>query len=733
MKTALKVTLIFVLICSGILLFSGNLLYSESDTPGIPLEKDPVNVSINPLTNEAIAVNKKSGSVSVVDLNSQTVIYTIPVGKFPKGSALDSESNLALIANKHDDNVSIIDLNSYEVISNIDVGKHPEGIAVNPLTHTALIANHKDNTVSVIDLMTYSVIDTIAVGKHPIDIAIDPELGLGLVVNEKDDNVSVIDLDTYEITEEIAVGKKPQAIAVNPLTHIAAVVNRNDNSLTVINLLTWEIDDIAVLKHPVDIVINPLDNRALVICEKDNKLLIIDLDTGIIIDEYLINKKSEAVAVNPYTNIAGVVDTKTDSLTLIQLSNPVPYINLITPDTILRGNSDTLINIQGSGFLQSSTVTMLTPDPYSLTPDFIDNNNIQAVIPEEKLLNTGSYSVAVENPAPEGGISNPLDIQIVNPVPTITALDPAETTAGAGPLTVNIYGTGFFDDTAVYVNGISRPFTLLSQTLIQIIMTASDIETGGYLDITVSNLLPGGGLSTPSVFTVLNPVPVLSSISPSSITAGSPEFTLTLTGNNFVNTSVVSFNGQQLQTTYINSTGLEAVVPATAVQTPSDYSVKVINPAPGGGESASLLFTVTIPLEVTITSPSDGDIVETSEISVQGTAVSSYPITSVTINGVPASLSGSDFSALITLNIGSNLITANATDSNGDTDTASITVTYEPSVEPPPVTGESGYIDGHVYNSRTGCQWSSKNVPVSVIEKCTTWKPSSLFSTSSAI
>ncbi len=33
----------------------------------------------------------------------------------------------------------------------------------------------------------------------------------------------------------------------------------------------------------------------------------------------------------------------------------------------------------------------------------------------------------------------------------------------------------------------------------------------------------------------------------------------------------------------------------------------------------------------------------------------------------------------------------------------------------------------------SNCQWSSKNVPVSVIEKCTTWKPSSLFSTSSAI
>ena len=59
---------------------------------------------------------------------------------------------------------------------------------------------------------------------------------------------------------------------------------------------------------------------------------------------------------------------------------------------------------------------------------------------------------------------------------------------------------GFFDDTTVYINGIQRPFTLISQTKIQIELKAEDLEYGRYLEVTASNPQPGGGLSNKATF-----------------------------------------------------------------------------------------------------------------------------------------------------------------------------------------------------------------------------------------
>ncbi len=712
MKPKIKTGLIFFFLSLVLIFPNYDILHSDPDIPGILVEKDPTDIAINPLTNEAVVTNEKSGSVSVVDLDIEQVIATISVGKKPKGIATDNAMNIAVAANSKDNTVTLIDLNTYETITTVPVGKDPEKVAVNQNTHTALVANHKDDSVSVIDLMTYTVISTIPVEKEPIDIAIDPELNIALVVNEKaekdkeddeddhkdkdkdkgksdnhddkdddgdddDDDehnyiVSIIDLNTYEVTGTVSAGKKPKAIDINPVTHIAVVANEKDNTLTIINLLTWESYDIPGEKHPEDVAVNPLDNRALVISEHDRKLILIDLDTDTIVREYSINKESEAVEVNPYTNTAGIVDSKTDSLTLIQLPNPVPMINSINPGTIIRGSSDTSINIEGSRFITSSTVYL---DGQALDTAFIDNDNIQAIIPGTLLLTAGAFPVTVVNPAPDGGTSNAVNLQVDNPVPVITLLDPAEAIAGTPSLTVNVNGTGFFDDTTLYVNGISRPLTLLNQTLLQLELTASDLETGGYLEITVSNPEPGGGVSSPAVFTMFNPVPVLTSISPSSATQGSPDFTLTLTGNNFLSTSVVSFNGQQLQTTYINSTGLEAVVPAIAVQASRDYPVKVINPGPGGGQSASLTFTVKPFLEIQITSPSDSETINKTKIIIKGTINSDTNDIGITVNGVIAEIMGNGWIANgVPLTTGTNTITAVVTDSHGNTDSKTITI-----------------------------------------------------------
>lgn len=93
--------------------------------------------------------------------------------------------------------------------------------------------------------------------------------------------------------------------------------------------------------------------------------------------------------------------------------------------------------------------------------------------------------------------------------------------------------------------------------------------------------------SPPVVFTVSDPVltPSITTTTPSQTSAGSPQFTLTVNGANFQSNSVVQWTPSAagsattaLVTTFVSSTKLTAVVPASLVTTKSTVNITVLNP-----------------------------------------------------------------------------------------------------------------------------------------------------------
>src|SRR5207244_747178 len=106
---------------------------------------------------------------------------------------------------------------------------------------------------------------------------------------------------------------------------------------------------------------------------------------------------------------------------------------------------------------------------------------------------------------------------------------------------------------------------------------------------------PGGGTSNAQIFTVNNPVPTTTSISPTNKIVGAAAFTLTVNGTNFVSTSVVQFAGSARTTTVVNSTQLTVSIPATDLTTAGTFNITVFSPTPGGGMSNAQTFTVVSP------------------------------------------------------------------------------------------------------------------------------------------
>jgi uncharacterized protein (TIGR03437 family) len=93
-----------------------------------------------------------------------------------------------------------------------------------------------------------------------------------------------------------------------------------------------------------------------------------------------------------------------------------------------------------------------------------------------------------------------------------------------------------------------------------------------------------------------NPVPVLTSLDPNSRLNNSGAFTLRALGSNFAPSSVVRWNGVNRMTTFESATELNASIPATDLATVGGAGgtaqVTVFTPAPGGGTSNALTFTI---------------------------------------------------------------------------------------------------------------------------------------------
>jgi hypothetical protein len=110
-------------------------------------------------------------------------------------------------------------------------------------------------------------------------------------------------------------------------------------------------------------------------------------------------------------------------------------------------------------------------------------------------------------------------------------------------------------------------------------------------DVTISASAGGNTVYASLAVTALPPS--LSSLAPSTVAAGGPALTLTLTGSGFLSGSVVRWNGADLATVYASDTQLTATIPAANRASAGAASVTVFNASPGGGTSNALTFTVT--------------------------------------------------------------------------------------------------------------------------------------------
>ena len=297
---------------------------------------------------------------------------------------------------------------------------------------------------------------------------------------------------------------------------------------------------------------------------------------------------------------------------LLPTPSPVPTISSLSPSKTFAGSGTLTLTVLGGGFTVRSTVEWNgNPRPTTL----IDNGTLSVAIPGTDLTTQGTAQVHVNTAAPGGGISSDLPF-VIGPPPTLTV----NTTlvAPGDPVTMTLAGGD---------GGALDQLTLAPVGSDDGIFYYSDYVGAGVTDRTWTVPMPStagayefrlfvnnarvAASPTVTVDPTVHPIPVASSLSPTSVVMGGSPFTLTVTGSRFIPSSVVRWNGMDRATTYVSATQLTASIGAADIAAAGAAQVMVFNPAPAGGTSSALAIAINPPpaIAVSATSVAPGGVV----------------------------------------------------------------------------------------------------------------------------
>jgi len=216
----------------------------------------------------------------------------------------------------------------------------------------------------------------------------------------------------------------------------------------------------------------------------------------------------------------------------------------------------------------------------------------------------------------------------------LTALAPNTAVAGSADLIVTATGSGYTTASVLKWNGTALTTNYVSTTSLTATIPASDLATPGSSSVTAADPSSGDAGSAVVQFTVTDQTaPTIVSLAPSSLTAGSPGFQLTITGTNFAPTAKVLWNGTAIPTTFDSPTQLTAQVTASQIAVVASVAVTVLNDTAANGTSNVSAFTVaSAPPAPSLTSvsPSSLPAFSTGVLTLTGTGFT--PSTLVLIN-----------------------------------------------------------------------------------------------------
>ena len=318
-----------------------NILNGDIVKATVTVGTNPYGVAITPDGNYAYVTNYGSGTVSVIDISTNTVTTTVTVGTNPVGVAITPDGNYAYVTNNGSGTVSVIDTSLNTISTTVTVGSYPYAVAITPDSSYVYIANSGSGTVSVIEISSNTVTTTVTVETTPHGVAITPDGNYAYVVNYGSGTVSVIEISSNTVTATVTVGTDPYAVAITPDGNYAYVTNNSPGTVSVIEISTNTVTTtVTVGTNPVGVTITPDGNYAYVTNNGTTTVSVIQINS-------VVNSWHGIKGIIPLNRIYNQdLTAQTNATTTLSTASTISitpsFSGRVKIKAILRGSNNTL-------------------------------------------------------------------------------------------------------------------------------------------------------------------------------------------------------------------------------------------------------------------------------------------------------------------------------------------------------------------------------------------------------
>lgn len=294
---------------------------------------------------------------------------------------------------------------------------------------------------------------------------------------------------------------------------------------------------------------------------------------------------------------------RSNALTLTILI-PAPTLTSITPRVVVVGSAALTLFASGANFVSGAVVLI---DGVSVTTTFTNAQTLRATVPASVFATAGTRLVGVRNP--DGKLSNTTSLEVIVSATAVSSIFPVTATVGGPAFSLSVKGSNFKSGAVVFFDQTPLVTRFVSATQLVADVPSALISTIAVHAVSAQNL--GESPSNQVIFQVLPDPPLIGSLDPPSVIAGTGDLTVTITGEKFQPGAVVvaGLQGDLLDTTVINSQRLQARVPAALLQTANNLLMAVVNPDTGTSNVVTLKVFIKDPLVINeyLADPPAGD------------------------------------------------------------------------------------------------------------------------------
>ncbi len=289
--------------------------------------------------------NERSGDITVIDPETNTVVRTIAAGQRPRGihvgtrtghlyvalsgsprlgPGADPERAKSLVADKSADGIAIIDPDSGKTLRTLRVGSDPEQFAIDASETILAVANEDIAEVSLWNIATGKNSARLSVSEEPEGVAFHPRRPIVYVTSEARGELFIFDAVSGRQRARLAIGGRPRSVTFLPDGSRAYVPAEGEAAVTVIDateqrlLQKISVPGDGVL--PMGSVITPDGGTLFVSTGRGDSVAVIDTASNTTVATIAVGRRPWGLALSPDGSTLYSANGASDDLSVIDVA-----------------------------------------------------------------------------------------------------------------------------------------------------------------------------------------------------------------------------------------------------------------------------------------------------------------------------------------------------------------------------------------------------------------------------